>query len=356
MMHVEALDFSGGHDCRITVPADGAGTFRLTVSGIDRLEFGRVVCGNFSEDSALFDKLRLHSSNDGLEKTWESRSVIPFGCEYQIGRSGEFVSGLGRLTTDVRALGGGRIGDLELEELRFAAPWRKAEFLVNGENAFRTASPGNETLYLGAEPLLMLRVTFPDGVETEFAVGNDLWRQRAGAHTPGAHGEFSLVSSSDGLHYRRRVLIRDPEIEPEKRPWRFSALFGWKNANNPPVEAENRFRLQECMLGSVNRRTLRKQLRTASGSVTLDGIAPRVCLDAAHLERPGRGEIEHFDLEEHLVSYIWGNRQLHRRNGSFTMIPEPGKIFSDSVIVGNLGNVPEVLNQNQGVDDELQTL
>ncbi len=348
-MNVKPLEFSGGPECRFDIPDGGETTLELTIAGISRLRLGRVECGKFSESTALPGKLRLHSTHDGLVKTLESRSVIPFGCEYQLERSGEIISGLARLTTDVRALNGGRIGDLTLEEIYCPAPWKQLEFLVNAETSFRSAAGAGGELYRGAEPLLMLRVHFPDGAAVEFAVGNDLWRQRAGLNTPGAHSEFTLTADAGGVSYRRRVLIRDPETEPEKRPWRFSAILGWRTpADVNASVAAVQFRLPWCMLGSASRRELRKRLRASAGSQSLTGIAPRVCFDAAHLERPSRGELEHFDLEEHIAAYIWGNRRLFSSGGAFTMLPEAGGLFADSVIVGNLGIPPLPLETNQG--------
>ena len=75
----------------------------------------------------------------------------------------------------------------------------------------------------------------------------------------------------------------------------------------------------------------------------LTGAAPELCLDAAHLGRAGKGELEHFDLEDYFAFYLWGNHQLAGRGDSFTMLPAPECRFAGSAAVKNLGRAPRKL-------------
>ena len=98
-----------------------------------------------------------------------------------------------------------------------------------------------------------------------------------------------------------------------------------------------------CLASPAGRKFIRNLVRRASGSLVLTGAAPELCLDAAHLGRAGKGELEHFDLEDYFAFYLWGNHQLAGRGDSFTMLPAPECRFAGSAAVRNLGRAPRTL-------------
>ena len=144
----------------------------------------------------------------------------------------------------------------------------------------------------------------------------------------------------------RQVLIYEPETEPEKRPWRFKMLCSWQKVQSVGEKSgfDREFELKGCAGADTARRMLRKAVRKSDGmSLLLTGAAPEICTDPSHVDRPGKGELEHWDLEEHLVSYIWGNRQLEKTGGKLCFAPFGGT-FAGTTLSKVLGRTPEALD------------
>ena len=73
-----------GPEFSARVEPSGKYAFTLELEGRPRLRTGRAGCAAFSELSALPKSFRRHASSDGLSASVEARSVIPFGCEYEV--------------------------------------------------------------------------------------------------------------------------------------------------------------------------------------------------------------------------------------------------------------------------------
>lgn len=301
-------------------------------------QLGRCKCGKFGELSVLPEKFRLHRSEDALGAELEACGVIPFGCEYRVGRTCRIASGCAALTTDVSAVTGGRVDGLELEPLIFSGAPTAVEFLLFGEKKFRRSDlAAPETLYDGAEVPLMVRVSHADGTRCEVALGADVWRHRAASRMPGASAQYTLAFADGALKLTRRVLVYAPEVEPERRPWRFNLLIGWDDGPRRSAPDGERFTLPGCALSAAARRELRFLVRRSGKSLVWGDVDPAVCGDPAHVSRSGRGELEHFDLEEIFSDWCWANRQLGKLGAHFAVTPKPEGLFADSVILGNLG-------------------
>jgi len=331
------------------------GKFALTIEPVPgfTLSLGRIACGDFGEMSALPKKLRRHDSGDGLSVSVDTASQIPFGCEYEVKRSIDFSDGFARVTTDIAALNHGRIAVLEQEPVLFTGPWRRLEYLIRGETALRSAGPApdRQLLYSGPEPVVLLRCHADDGTAAEFLLGSDLWRHCA-ARRLGGDARFELVAEADTVSLERVPLIFDtalrPEIEVPKRPWRFSQTFAWRRggaAVTPAPAGAESFTAAGCMLAAAVRRQIRSRIRSGEGDLRLTGVTPGSCTDAAHLERPGQGELEHCDLDELVALRLWGCRQ--RRGGSFTIeIADPSP-FAGSAAAANLASPPRPLTAQE---------
>jgi len=325
----------------------GKYAFSVAVAPDFGVSLGRIACGDFGEMSALPKKLRRHDSGDGLSAVVESESQIPFGCEYEVKRSVELSDGFARVTTDIAALNHGSISVLELEPVVFAAPWHELEFLLRGEKKFRSVKPAPERrlLYSGVEPVVLLRLRAADGTAAEFLLGDDLWRHCA-ARRLGGDARFELVAEGDTVTLERLPLIFDTALHPElkvpKRPWRFSATLAWRRGAPaaPAAAAAEEISLDGCALAAANRRLVRSRIRSGEGGLRLIA-APGFCSDAAHLERPGQGELEHCDLDELVSLRLWGCRR--RRGGSFTIATAPTSPFAGSTAAANLASAPRPL-------------
>ncbi len=365
MSFQEAVIAGAGFSAR--VEPSGKYAFTLNLEGRPRLRTGRAGCAAFSELSALPKSFRRHASSDGLSASVESRSVIPFGCEYEVRREIELWDGCGTLTVDVAAVNHGAVGDLSLGEVSFPGPWTKLEFLLWGEKEFRSVELTGEEREFHHSPEIPVMIRLADGAGcvVEFAAGSDLWRHRAGFRTPGAAGEFTLAGNAEEVRFTRQILRYEPEAELKKRPWRFSSLIAWRTGSDPePEPVGERFDLASatlpesgrrvptadggsaalpCLASPAGRKFIRNLVRRAPGSLVLTGAAPELCLDAAHLGRVGKGELEHFDLEDYFAFHLWGNHQLAGRGDSFPMLPAPECRFAGSAAVGNLGRAPRKL-------------
>ena len=318
----------------------GGSVLELSRSGVSEpfFKLGRVKCGKFGEMSALPEKFRLHRAEDAREVELESAGVIPFGCEYRVVRNCRTASGSALLTVDLAAVTGGRIDGVELEPVTFAGELAEVEFLLFGEKTFRRfESPVKGTMYTGGEVPLMVRAVFADGWKCEVALGADVWRHRAASRMAGAASEYELAVTDEGLQLFRRVLTYAPETEPERRPWRFNLLVGWSDGSPPPPPDGAAFELAGCALNAQLRREFRASVRRSGGSLVWRQAAPVLCGDASHVGRAGKGELEHFDLEELFADWLWANRQLERGGAHLVLVPDPESIFADSVILRNLG-------------------
>ena len=325
-------------------PARGKRVLELCGGAGEFFRLERVKCGKFGELSALPEKFRLHRTGDGCEAEVETDGVIPFGCEYRVARNCRITSGTAILTTDVSAVNFGRVDGVELEPAVFSGAWRSIEFMLFGEPAFRRVeAPQNGVVYAGAEVPLMIRVEFCSGMRAELALGADVWRHRGARRIAGAFSEYELHAAAGEIRFSRRVLAYAPEVEVERRPWRYTTLLGWDDGNSGVPPGGTSFGLAGCALSSAVRRELRRLVRHSSGTLIWRDAAPGICAASAHVARAGRGELEHFDLEELLADWRWANRQLRGSGAAMVVIPRADGAFADSVIMNRIsGAMPEL--------------
>lgn len=354
-----------------TVRPDGDRVFELRAGTRSLLRLGRVRCGGFAETGALVRKLRCHESLGSQSASIDMESIVPFGCEYRIERELEMASGIALWTVDVSAVSRGIVSAVELEPVVFPGPWAKLEYLVYGESEFRTASPGEEhTEFLrGRELIVSVRLTAPDGARVEFNAGGDLWRHRAAMRLPEVAGEYALAGSAGEIVLTRNVFAFPVEAVIEKRPWRFRNSFAWSLPGDvsagPDSDAEaeetvldyaaaelpesgrriecgGRGTAFPCLTSAAARRIFRDFVRRAGSNVRVTGLVPGICGAAAHLERPGRKELEHLDLDDCIAFYLWGNRRLAEKGFQLRIAPASEGLFAGSVCAANLGRCPRV--------------
>ena len=309
-----------------TVYAEGGTVFELAAGGRPLLRLGRTRCGGFAEDGALLKKLRFHASLDSLSASIDTASVIPFGCEYLVSRELEMVAGLALWTVDVSAVARGIVSAVELEPVTFPGPWRTLEYLIYGEKEFRRVEPGEtETeFYRGRELVMSVRLTAADGARVEFNAGGDLWRHRAAMHLPEAVGEYALSGGAE-------LDCADVALPESGRRVRCGG------------EAESR----PCLTSPAARRIFRDFVRRSAADLRIGGLAPGCCCAAAHLERPGKKELEHLDLDDCISFYLWGNRQLAKNGHHLRITPAAEGPFAGSVSAANLGEYPRLPLEEQ---------
>ncbi len=353
-----------GADFRLRALPGTDDSARLEIGGRERVRFGRVRCGGFAESNGLLQRLRGHSAVDRLSGSIDSNWVIPFGCEYEVERDIEVCDGFAVWTCDLRAVNRGMVSSAELEPLVFTGPWTALEVMFYGDREVRRIplQSGDSELFRGKEPPVLLRLTAADAVRVEYVLGGDLWRHRAALRLEHAAGEFTLSGGMEQITFTRRVFQFDDDAVIEKRPWRFRTLLAW-SANSAPEYAygeEERFdfaaaELPEsgrrllmdgertasgCLTSSPARKLLRDRIRRAGGDLCIAGAGFGICTDAAHLERPGKGALEHCDLDDGCNFYLWGNRQQHKQNRRLRILTAADSPFAEGVCAENLARYP----------------
>ena len=352
---IERKYSASGPGFEFSVFSRGKHAAELALNGVRKFALGRVTLEEkFSETGALEKKLRRHETADMLSIGLDSLNILPFGCEYAIGRDFEVTDGFAEFSNDISAMHYGRVGSLELEPLYFSEKPCRAAFIRADEKKFTLVELDKEKeIYSGNIPLLMLKVEWSCGDCVEYSVGTDLWRHCAAEGIQGATAEFTLAFDGETLSYERRVLIYSEETEPEKRPWRFKNLIAWRSGESVSAPAgENTFAVPGCQVNPASRREVRRKVRSGKGDMCLVNASPCICSESAHVERPGRAGYTHFDLAEYVSFRLWANRQLKKSGGSLAIYPAEKTIFKNTVAMQNLQSVPrplEMMGDNEDV-------
>ncbi|MBR2374360.1 MAG: hypothetical protein IKA87_09060 [Lentisphaeria bacterium] len=323
-----------------------AGKYFLELTSGTRtlMHTGRCCCAGFSEVSSLPELLRLHRSEDGFSVEFESSGIIPFGQEFKVGRTVNVINGAAVIRDSIAACSNGQVGNISLEPIEFPGPWAKVSYMLYGSEKLHTAKfRENAEFYCGAEIPWYIQLEHHDGTKVEFISGSDVWRHRAGQKIPGVSSEFRLADCDGTFTFERHVLRYDAETPIEKRPWQFESLIAWSVPGESTV-AEKTFKIPGCLASRAVQRTLRHEIRSAAAPLTLTGFQTKFCGNAAHLERPGKKELEHLDLSELFQLYCWGNRQLARKETFLTI--QSDENAPAQVLLKNLSLLPEQLDDD----------
>lgn len=324
---------------------DGSESAALFYGGKKVISIGRVRMGNFDESLGLAEKLRRHLANDSLLAEADSETVIPFGCEYRARRHWNFSGNIVELTDDISADNGGTIRELALEDVTFTFVPEKVEILLCGETTFRSFSSPAGVIYEGAALPVVVKVTSADGFAAEFYSGDDFWRHNGAQAYAGASACHTIEVKDGAVHWVRQVLSIPEDVECEKRPWRFKALFAvGKNEENREFSADDTIEMSGCFAAPAAHRNLRSFIRKSSGkALRLELCSSLFCEDGSHIARPNK-KILHGILGELFDEYLWAASVTARKDGVFTIgcdIPE----LKDSVIVKNLALAPEIIEE-----------
>lgn len=332
---------------RIAV-ADGP-AFALAL-GDTRLEITGMTCDSFSETAALVRKFRRHATEDGLSLSFDQEKTLPFGCEYQLRRQIELSNASARFLVDVRAEAPGRLRSFELDRTVMTGRFRRFGILTAEADSFDWRTPAEEetVLYDADRPFLALSVEDEAGNRIDFGCGADLWRHAGG----GSERSFRIAGSRSALVIERRPLGYPAEEEAPKRPWRFEYFLAWQPGGAPtPPTPERAVALDEldipaagrredgqgfCLAAPAVRRRLRELVRGSADSFLLRGVAPGVCGDPAHVERPGGTARPHWDLPELFAFRLWAGRQLAARRNFAVFELAPPEKWRDTAAAGAL--------------------
>lgn len=334
----------------MTLSPAGKNLFSLTVNGRPLMSMNRGEFAGFSEISALPEIFRLHRAEDGFSHTLESRSIIPFGSEFQVERSIVITNGAASMVTSVAACNRGEVGNITLEPVEFPGPWAKLSYRIYGEEKMHTCKyRENAVFYEGNELPWYISIQYRDGSRAEYITGSDIWRHRSASRMEGVDAAFRIADCDGTLLFERSLLIYGKETVIEKRPWQFESLFSW---SVPASESEAETSASElpvpgCLASRNVQRALRRSVRSADSDLILTGYKAEICNDAAHIDRPGKKVLEHSDLQDLFQLYCWGNRQLSKKGFTLTVAPAEQELLPGSLLLEQLGRPPAALDDGE---------
>ncbi|MFA7231874.1 MAG: hypothetical protein WC071_11445, partial [Victivallaceae bacterium] len=115
----------------------------------------------------------------------------------------------------------------------------------------------------------------------------------------------------------------DAEVfDVSKHDWHESAV----------AMSENGLSGHVCWESPAGRKRFRSLVRSIAtrnvSGLVLQNAEPHLCLSAAHLERSKKVTLLHWDINDFIELYSWGNRQLLRSGVSLRIVAPAGSVFS----------------------------
>lgn len=347
----------GAANRQITFSPGESEYLRFTLNQEPVLCLNAATLGQFPERGSLLKKERQQETLDGLVARFEATLQVPFGTEPEIRRSVEFVDGFARIIEDYQPGRGGAFNRLELGDIVLPGPWKKVRVIPVPEagqvcyfdSVQFSVEDKDNVFYDAGEPFLSAVFEREDGSSLEIGCGDDLWRWRIADSLEFCHAEFKISGNSEHIVLKRIPLSFHEGASPECVSRRFKWYFAWETHETRTASRKrkcstldlNKLDLPDsaavadntgksvgawCLEAAAVRRQLRKKLRSMlsnqnSGDLSLANCEPHVCASAAHLGRPGRQTLAHWDAWDMMELFVWANRRLVGSNRFFGIAP-----------------------------------
>ena len=278
-----------------------------------------------SESGALCEYKRTHVTLDTFGAGYEFCDRIPFGAEYKFRRIMELGAGWGTVSCDAMIVGPGNVHSLELGTVVLHGSWIKCRLaFADGRVETKEISPDG-SVFVSSVPWRAVELADKDGNRFEIGTGDDWWRW---VQTEDAGSEYSLeIRDSKAVYSRKLFDIPEPAENDtgetvRRKSWRSQWYWAWfpvnfAAANDACVTVADIE--PECCKTPGFQRAVRNAVRKLGASAELLGLRRNsnlLCKDAAHLERPGKKELLHFDRCEALKTYLWANRRIIANGGA----------------------------------------
>lgn len=288
-----------------------------------KMEFLPGKINGVPEKSSLAEYRRTHVALDGLSGGYELSNRIPFGPEYRFKRTIEMGSGWGTVVCDAAVIGPGNIQSLELAEIVLTGNWAKCLFVkISGEVESIDITGGMP--FTSPVPWRAVVLENTAGDRFEIGTGDDWWRW---VPEEDANAEFTLEITPEKADFRRKlfdfpVQEEDADAPPVRRKtWRCQWYWAWTPAKMPvcstAVSAMEDIP-DDCCKSPAFQRAFRNSIRKYTAKdrvISCKRTSDRFCPDAAHLERPGKKELFHFDRCEALKTFLWANKRIIASGG-----------------------------------------
>lgn len=346
-------------------------------SGADMLAVHGMAFGKFDESSSYCSKSKKHVSIDGLNSSMETLNVLPFGSEPSITRKCELAGNHAVVTTDFDLRTRMEAASIEVDNLIVRGEWARVGVLgissplpESREISWHDAG-GRLRLELDRIPLLLL-FERTDGCRLEIGSGDDLWRWHNAASFPGSEQSMVVEKTKEGISVRRKVAAWTADAVILPRKYRFSWYFAWETAAmeflpdaivSSGADAEvftfpvgevpqqlaachgGRNLGVSCFHSPAVSGIFRSLVRSVLGSqkprnVIISDLTVPLCETAAHLERPQRQLLLHWNMTRFFDHWLWANKQLRNSGVSFYAIAaKDSKVFPSLPSVKGLSRI-----------------
>ena len=292
----------------------------------------------------------------------ETAAVIPFGEEPAVRRKIEyFGNGIVKVTTDMRMKSSMSGKEFILDRLSLTGDF--AEFAViplNTDTQFtslnwKPISAEKSTILEATEVCCIILIRTEEGFTIETGTGFDLWRWNVAEKSTGVQSGLKIEKTAAGIEISRFIMQSDDEFNIPKRDWRFNWYLAWSNTKEEPsefsenadlclsdlsIDSSGKVRNSQknlnapCLHSKQVRNLLRKWLRSRLGAdagtnLRVSGFLPHICNNPSHLERPKRGALLHWDMQDIIDFWFWANRQLRKNNCSIAISADEASIFKE---------------------------
>ena len=346
-----------------------------------------VELGDLLETTSLPQKAICHDVMDLNCYTIDTQSIIPFGSEPQITRKFEYLSNIIKVTTDIHVKRPIPAKKFEVDSLNLKGKWKRYAIIdlkdyQQNQNDIKWIDLSNidsTTLYNSTKHFHILLLENENNSRFEIGVGFDLWRWNYATdteikeskdinnphHEPellkDAMGNFTIEKINDYIMIKREIITSDKPFDIISHNWRFHWYVAWgekssKSQKPKTVELENSTlpllrsptgfteelsgtRTPEllplpCFHNKKSKNLLHKSIRKIMNkldneTLELKSFNPNYCTNPSHVSRPNDKEIEHIDITDIMELWLWGSKQLLKRDNKFIITPDENSIFKE---------------------------
>ncbi|HBC86575.1 MAG TPA: hypothetical protein DCZ94_06440 [Lentisphaeria bacterium] len=342
-------------------------------AGTDLLSISGMAFGKFDESSAYCGKLKKHEAIDGLNCSLEAVNVLPYGSEPTVTRKCDIAGNHAVVTTDFELRSKMEADAFEVDNLLVKGTWTRVG-VVRISNPVPALSDiqWHELdedrpfhLELKQIPLLML-FERQDKFMLEIGNGDDLWRWLNTSLFPQSTQSVVIEKAQGGISLRRKVAVWEVDAVIFSRSYRFNWYFAWElpgrkylgcgdepGGHGKGSEGMEYFKFPEgevpqqlaachgnrnlgvsCFHSPAVSGIFRDIIRASAGksqgkSIVLGNLSVPLCDSAAHLERPQRQLLLHWNMTRLFDYWLWANKHLKNSGSTFYAVPAKNdRIFS----------------------------
>jgi hypothetical protein len=328
-----------------------------------------VELGDLSETTSLPQKAIRHDVMDLNCYTIDTQSIIPFGSEPQITRKFEHLSNIIKVTTDIHVKRPTPAKNFEVDSINLKGKWKKYAIINlksyqknnNDIEWIDLSNIDSTTLYSDTKHFHILLLENENHFRFEIGVGFDLWRWNHATNTEiketrdinhpnlepevldDARGNFTIEKINDYIIIKREIITSEKQFDIISHNWRFHWYLAWgkkssKSKNPKTVKLQNsktpELLQTTCLHNKKSKNILHKSIRKVMNNLKnetleLKSLNPHYCTNPSHVSRPKEKEVEHLDITDIMELWLWGSKQLLKKDNKFIITPDENSIFKE---------------------------